>query len=893
MPEWRDEIRKRLAGRALERGDEIVEELSQHLDDHWSELVRRGSEPELARRQTLEQLASEDALRRALEGVERVAVPAAPALGAAGSGRLTGLGADLRYALRSLRARPGTSAAAIVTLALGIGANVAIFSVVNAALLRPLPFQEPERLVVFWGTAPEKGLPIVNYPDALYSYYRQRSRAVDPLAMYGRAGFTLTGAGDAERLNGANVTVDFFRLLGVAPLMGRDFKPDEEVRGKNLVTLLGYGLWQRRFGGDPAIVGKPIDLNGIPTTVVGIMPRGFDLPSRSELWVPLGIDPQSQDCWCYWAAGRLAPGRSADDLGLEIDSLNQDFWQEREGRTPVPPAQRKRGTVVVSVAEQLTGEVRAPMLVLLGAVGLLLLIACANVANLLLVRAVARGREIAVRCCLGASPWRVLRQLLVESFVLAAAGALFGLAVAWWGLRLLEPTALERLPHLARVGLDPGVLLFTLVVTAATALLFGSAPAVRAARTDLQEAVHDGARGSRGAWSRGLNDAFVVAQFALSLVLLIGAGLLLRSFSRLSALDTGFRSERVLVGRVSLPGREYQDAASVRGLFDRLRERLEALPGVEAVGLSSIAPFSAGNNQQAFVLQGKEPAPGQPTLVASVRSATPSYFSAVRTPLLRGRLFDERDREGAELVAIVDESLARRHWRDGIAVGQRVRIGGNDSPWRTIVGVVAAIKHRDLRREPDHYVYAPFAQLPQWRMDVVVRSPAAARPELATALRSELRRIDPTLPLFDVHTLEQAVADSLLLQRLVNGLLLAFALVALLLASIGVYGVMSLNVSQRVNEFGIRLALGATPVGVRALVLRQGMRLVMLGAALGLGVAVGLTRFLGAMLFEVPPLDPATFSAVTLGLLAVAAVACYVPARRATALDPLAALRRE
>jgi predicted permease len=893
MPDWSAEIRARLAGRALERTDEIVEELAQHLDDHCMELQRQGLLPEEARQRTLEQLASEDVLRRALESIERPAAAPPQPLGAPPRGTLMGLGGDVLYALRGLRTRPGLSAVALLTLALGIGANVAIFSVVNAALLRPLPFREPERLVVFWGTAPEKGLPIVNYPDALYSHYSSRSRAVDPLAMYGRAGFTLTGAGDAERLNGGNVTADFLRVLGVSPMLGRGFLPEEETRGKNVVALLGWGLWQRRFGGDPGIVGRSIDLNGIPTQVVGIMPRGFDFPNRSELWVPLGIDPQATNCYCYWALGRLRAGLDGDALGREIDDLNEDFYHEREGRPRRPAAERKRGTVVVPISAQLVGEARTPMLVLLGAVGMVLLIACANVANLLLSRAVSRSREIAVRCCLGASPWRVARQLLAESGVLALIGSALGFVVALVCVRLLEPLALERMPHLQAIALDRTVLLFTLGLTVATALLFGLAPALRGARVDLQEAVRDGARGSRGARSRGLNDAFVVTQFALSLVLLIGAGLLLRSFSRLAALETGFRSERVLVGRVSLPGSVYRDGQSVRGLFDRLRERVEAIPGVEAAGLSSTAPFSAGNNQQNFVVQGKEPAPGQPVLVASVRSVTPSYFGAVRTPLLRGRLFDDRDREGAELVAIVDESLARRHWPDGNAVGQRVSLGGGKAnPWRTIVGVVAAVKHQNLMRDPDHYVYAPFAQLPQGRMDVVVRGTGDTT-GIAAALRGELKTIDPTLPLFDVHTLEQAVSDSLLLPRLVNGLLLAFALLALLLASIGIYGVMALNVSQRVNEFGIRLALGATPREVRALVLRQGMRLVVLGAALGLAGAAGLTRYLGTLLFQVPPLDPATFSAVTLILLVVALCACYVPARRATALDPLAALRRD
>jgi predicted permease len=893
MPDWKPELQRRLAGLGLARSEEIVEELAQHLEDHYAEAIRSGLGETEARAQALQELASEAALRRALRSVEPEPMEAPPTLGAPPAGRLMGLGDDLRYALRGLRSRPGLAAVALATLALGIGANVAIFSAVNAALLRPLPFVEPDRLVYFWGTSPEKGLPVVNYPDALYDHYRRRSRSVAPLAFSGRAGFTLTGYGDAEWLNAANVTVDYFKVLGVAPWLGRTFLPEEEKRGNNLVALLSYGLWQRRFSSDPSIVGRAIELNGIATTVVGVMPRGFDFPDKSELWVPLGIDPQSTNCWCYLAIGRLAPGLVADDVGREIDALNDDFFVEREGRPRRPEAERRRATVVVPVAEHLVGDVKGPMLLMLGAVAVVLLIACANVANLLLERALSRSREIAVRACLGASPWRVLRQLLVESLVLASLGGAGGLALAALGMRLLEPLVLERLPYLDRVGWDPAVLLFTLAVSAATAVLFGVAPALRGAQVDLHEAIREGARGSRGAGSRRLNDAFVVAQVALSLVLLVTAGLLLRSFAKLTALETGFRAERVLVGRVSLPGRVYRELAQIRALHGQLVERVAGLPGVVSVAASSTAPFSTGNNQQAFVVQGQEPAPGQPVLVTSLRSVTPKYFAAVGTPLLRGRVFEESDADGKELVAVVDESLARRHWPDGNALGRKIRIGGPSSnPWRTIVGVVAAIKHRDLSRRPDHYVYTPFAQDPRRTMDLVVR--AAREPEsLAAGVRAELKALDPALPMFEVHTLEQAVSDSLRVQRLLNGLLIAFALVAVLLAAIGIYGVVSLSVRNRTSEFGIRLALGATPGGVRRLVLGQGLRLSLLGAALGLAAAAALTRHLGALLFGVAPLDPGTFASVTLALVGVALAAGYVPARRVTRLDPLQSLRCE
>ena len=810
------------------------------------------------------------------------------------SGRSWG---DVRYGLRALRRTPGVTAVALLTLSLSIGANAAIFSVVNAVLLRPLPFRDPDRLVAFWGSAPEMGIPVVNYPDALYVYFRTRSRVLDPLAAYSSYSVTLTGAGEPERLNAGTVTADFFRLLGGTPQSGRTFRPEEEARDRNRVAVVSHGLWQRRFGGDPQILGHVLTLDNQPFTVVGIMPPGFDFPNRAELWIPLGTDPQSLNCWCFPTMGRLAPGRTPEDAAREIARLNDDFWREREGKPPRDPDSTEPSKSVVfavPLAHQLVGEVRAPLLVLLGAVAIVLLIACANIANLLLARATARGREVAVRCCLGAGPWRIVRQLLIESLILALAGASAGLILAFWTVRALGGLVVERLPHLHELALDPTVLLFTLGISLVTVMLFGLAPAIRGARVDLQDAVKEGTRTTRGGRSRRLNDAFVVAQLALSLVLLVGAGLLLRSFKNLMRVDLGFRPENVLVGRVSLPYEANKEPAKARAFYAQFAERVRRLPGARTVGLTTNAPFSDGGNGQIFMIRGREPGPGQPNLVAEIRTVTPGYFAAVGTLLVRGRVIEETDTTTGPQVAVVDETLARRFWPDGNAMGEQIRLGDASStnPWLTIVGVVASVKHGHVAGDARRYVYLPLAQGSAWSMDVIVRAssdPAA----LTGAIRREVRALDPTVPVYEVHTLEQAVARSLGTQRLTNHLLLAFAVTALLLAAVGIYGVMALGVSHRMNEFGIRLALGATPARVLGLVLGQGMRLILLGLALGLAGAAGLTRFLGSLLFQVEAMDPVTFGAVALVLVAVAFGACYLPAHRATATDPLRALRYE
>jgi putative ABC transport system permease protein len=897
-PDWTPELRARLAGVDADpaRIDDIVLELEQHLEDRYDELIEDGRDPAAARAAALAELASPDVLRRALGMVERPAPRSPRVLGApARGGWLLGLWGDVRDGVRALRTSPGLTVVALLTLAVGIGANVAIFSVVNAVLLRPLPFADPDRLVGFWGSAPQMGVPIVAWPDALYVRFRNRGRLLRPVAAYGQYQYTITnGTGDAERIRGAAVTANFFETLGRWPIRGRAFTSEEEAPRREHVAILGYGLWQRRYGGDPRIVGRTIQAAEGPATIVGVMPPGFDFPNRAEVWIPLETDPTSIDCWCYSAIGRLAPGATPEDGAREMAWLTDGFYRERD-RKPAPDPKAKDPEAIViaqPLARTLVGDVRGPLLILLCAVGTVLLIACANVANLLLARASARTREIALRACLGASPWRIARQLFVESLLLALGGSILGLALAAWSSRLLARLAAERLPHVHGVPLDPSVLLFTVAVTVLTVVLFGVGPAVRGARIDLHDVVRDGWRATRSAAGRRLADAFVVVQFALSVVLLVVAALLLRSLGELLAVDPGFRPEGVLVGRVSMPWLDMPEArnwARARAFYSQLDARLAALPGVRRAGLTSIAPFSDGEMGQIFFIKGREPGPDEPKLVASVRAVTPGYFDAVGTGLRRGRMLEAGDREGTPPVVVVDETLARRFWPDGNAVGQRLRLG-DTGPWRTIVGVVGSVKHHDLAGDALRYVYVPHAQHPSLEMDLVVRTtvdPAS----LSSVLRREIHALDPSLPLYDVHTLDEAVERSVGTRRLTNRLLAWFSIAAIVLASLGIYGVTALSVGQRVQEFGVRLALGASRPAVLRLVLRQGLTLAIVGVAIGLAGAAWLTQYVSTLLFRVAPLDPVIFAAATLTLVAVALIACYVPARRATRTDPLVALR--
>lgn len=797
---------------------------------------------------------------------------------------------DIRYAFRVLAKSPGFTAVVVLSLALGIGANTAIFSVFNAVLLRPLPYADPDRLVTFWLSAPAKGLPEVDLTPALFAFYSAHSRIIKKMAAYSGGGFNLSTGGKSKYTMGAIVTADFFSVIGETPLLGRTFLPEEDKPHAPLVALLSYSLWQRRFGGDAAIVGKTIHLDSAPATVVGIMPSGFDFPNHVELWAPAQLDFEKFNPWYLSTVGRLRPGGTPREAERELADLMDEFKRRHPDRFPHDESE-KTLAVVMPVAEQIAGPVETPLAVLLSAVGLLLLIACANIANLLLARANSRNREIALRCCLGAGPRRIITQLLTEGFVLALAGAVGGLAIARSAMVLVR--RVPQIPRVDQVRIDPMVLLFTLGVALLTGLLFGLAPAVRAARVSLQVALKEGVRGSATGSSRRLNNAFVIAQMALSLVLLVGAGLLLGSLRRLRAVNPGFRAENALVASLSLPDANYRDAAQVRSFYNRLMERVDNLPGVRSAGLIQQVPFNRGNPQDEFVVEGHEPSPGEVIPVAAIRNVTPGFFDALGIPILAGRSFKDSDNESAPLVAIVDEMLARLYWPSGNAVGHRIRQGvATSNPWLTILGVVPSVKNSSLDEESIFYIYRPFRQDVQWGMDLVVRTslpPATITP----ALERTAAELDPEVPLYAVHTMAEAIDGSLSTRRLTDVLLAAFASTALLLATIGIYGVMSLNVGRRTNEFGIRLALGADRADVLRLVIGDGIALVLAGLLVGVAGALLLTRFLGSLLFGISPTDPLTFATVAATLAAFALAACYIPARRATQVDPMVALRHE
>jgi predicted permease len=801
---------------------------------------------------------------------------------------------DLRYGARMLMKNPGFAFVAVLTLALGIGANIAIFSVINTVLLRPLPLPESDRLMTFWHSAPAKGLPEVLLNDALFAFYRNRSQMFEKLAAYESARLVLTGAGEPELLIGARVTFDYFQTLGQEPLHGRVFLPQEDRPGNNNVAILSHGLWQRRFGSDPKIVGQVIKLDNRPMEVVGIMPPGFDFPNPAErislsdhmqLWVPYGLNPQKTSSWNLSAIGRLKPGVTIAGAQREIAALWDDFAQQYN-ETLGPGAT----TVVMPLAQRIVREAQPPLLALLGAVAFVLLIACANLANLLLARAASRSTELAVRQCLGASATRIARQLLTESLLLALVGAVGGLLMAAWSVNALRSLSSTHIPRVESITLDWKVMLFALAVTLFTGVLCGLAPALRSARINLQTAIKEGARGSASGSNRRLNNAFVVVQLALSLVLLIGAALLLQSFKNLLEVNPGFRPENVLVGKILLPESRYSTSAQIRGFYEQLLERVRSLPGVQAAESSQVVPFSGDSLGATFKVEGQEPGPGEPAKAAQLRDATPEYFAAMGMPILKGRSFQPADTETSLPVAIVDEKLAHMQWPNEDPIGQRIAIGG--SPMMTIVGIVPSVKNRDLNEDTNPYVYRPASQFVRLATTLVVRTtndPTALIP----AVRQQVASLDPELPLYHVSTIEQGMARSLTAKRMTNLLFTGFAITALLLSLIGVYGVMSLNVGSRNKEFGIRLALGARRNNLLRLVVGQGMRLTFAGVTLGLGGAFGLTRLLESLLFGVEATDPLIFVGAAVVLSLAALIACYIPAWRATKVDPMVALRVE
>jgi len=794
---------------------------------------------------------------------------------------------DFRYGLRMLARNPGFTAMAVLTLALGIGATTAIFTVVNAVLLRPLPYRHPEELVYVQEILEKYGAnPFVGVSE--FAAWRDQSRTLTPIAAYTDSWFNLTGGGDPERITAGLATSAFFSLLGVRPLTGRLFLPEEDRPGGPSVAVLSEALWKRRYGGDPSVVGRGVTVGGKVYTVVGVLPRTFVVPAPSKpdyaLWLPLianetGAGPMG----IVRVIGRLRTGRSLETARSELNTI---LRSTRAGG----PHGWVKGVTVSTWQEQITGNSRLSLLLFLGAVGFLLLIACVNVANLLLSRAATRQKEMAVRLTVGAGRRRIIRQLLTESGLLALLGGVLGLALARSAKDLLVTFISSNLPALEPIGLDYRVLGFCLALAVVTGLAFGLAPALQASRISLSEVLKEGGRSASEPRSGMLfRDLLLISETALALMLLVGGGLLFRSFLQVRGIDLGFRSKNVLSMTVDLTPSEYATPNVQAAFFQQVLERLKGLEGVQAVAGSSCPPL--GNRETSVTTALSVEGLSVDVPDARTTAVSPDYFRAMGIPLMQGRFFTEADRETSPSVAIVDESFARRYCPSGKCLGGRIVSWVRRKDWLTIVGVAA--NARDwAEAEPHPKIYLPFSQASEPYMTVLVRT--AGNPKLwASAVRSQVASVDKNQPPHDLMTLEDLRTQSLTPRR-VNMLLVgAFAALGLILASVGIYGVVSYSVSQRTHEIGIRMALGAERGDVLRIVVGQRLRSVFIGTGIGVAASIGLTRFLQTMLFGIKPTDPATFVSVSLILLMVAWLACYIPARRATKVDPMVALRYE
>ena len=802
---------------------------------------------------------------------------------------------DLRYGVRILLKQPGFTLVAVITLALGIGANTAIFSLVNSILLQPLPFRDPDRVVRMLQASPKLGLNSWGVSQADFAAYREQNRSFETIALYNSLETNLTGVGEPERLPITTATADFFKVFGVNPLLGRTFVEGEDAPGKNLVCVISYRFWQRRFGGDPNIVGRTLSLNNKPTEIVGVMPAEFKLPRLEiDLWTPLPLDTKRTSPYYFVVLARLKPGVQVAQAQSDTTEILQNFGRQHPNLAEFVGINEGNGpsTIVKPIKEVMLARTQKPLLVLLAAVALVLLIACANVANLLLARATSRTREIAVRVALGATPRRVARQLLTESVLLSLIGAAFGVGLAILAIRTLDKLPIEGIARIDEVSVNGRVLIFTAGLSVLTGLLFGFMPALRAYAMGIAVGMREGARGTVS--HRRLNSALVAVQFALSLILLIGAGLLLKSFHRLESVNLGFNAENTLAVVANLPRAKYDNEEKALQFYNDALERLRNSPGIKSVGLTSNLPFVDGGSVDGFIVEGQEPPEGGNVTQmeqAEMVSVAPGTLQAFGVPLLQGRDFQHSDNSKSPLVTIIDEPLARRYWPAGDAIGKRIQTGGNRQ-WLTIVGIAGGIKHISLSEENRPHMYFPMAQSTDTRAWFVARTDGRPQASIST-FRAAIRQVDAEMPLFLVRTMTEIIEQRLGTQRLTNILLTAFAIIALLLAAVGIYSTMSVYVGSRTKEFGIRLALGAEPGALRRVVMRQGMLLTGAGVVVGVAGAWALTRTIQSLLFEVSPTDPVVFTAIPLLLVFVSLVACYTPARRATKVDPLVALRDE
>ena len=817
---------------------------------------------------------------------------------------------DLRYGVRMLLKHPAITFVVILALALGIGANTAIFSVVDAVLLRPLPYPESDRLVFLNETSKSMDEISISYPN--FTDWRNQNHVFEKIGVYNRGSYNLTGVGEAERIITAQISADAFAALRVNPILGRLYTNDEDKPGAAPVAILSYDLWQRRFGGQAGIINQPITLNGKSYTVIGVMAEGFKFPSRAEMWVPVG-QLSGEASWQQrgnhpglYGVARLKPGVSFEQAKAEMDMIGANLSKQ------YTDSNAGNGIGVRPLIEIYVGDVRRALWVLFAAVAFVLLIACANIANLLLARAQSRQKEMAIRSAMGAGRWRIARQLLTESVLLALIGGTLGMLIAQWGIKLILYISPDAIPRSREIALDWRVLAFTIGLSFLTGILFGLVPALQASVVDVHETLKETGRGVSG--RHWLRSSLVIVEVGTTLVLLIGAGLMIRSFYRLQKVDPGFSYDHLTSFTVALPQKKYDNDEKREHFYNGLIENLRGLPGAESVAAASGLPLGNNGWQTSFAVDGRPLPPRDQVPLMEACLVTPDYFKAMNIPLKSGRFFNDHDdrswiagkdlsgyNEVAKQVAalntvIIDEEFARRFWPNENPVGQRIRLGGGDdpkTPLLTVVGVVGRVKMEGLGTDSKRVQgYFPYSQIPNGSMTVIMK--AAGDPnQLIAAVRQQVKNIDPDQPIYNIRTMDQIRSESVAPERLNLTLLSIFAGIALILAIVGIYGVMSYSVTQRTHEIGIRMAIGAQPRDVFRMVLRQGMFLALVGVGCGLIGAYGLTRLMASMLFGVEPTDPATFAAIAMLLIGVALLACYLPGRRATKVDPVISLRYE
>jgi putative ABC transport system permease protein len=815
---------------------------------------------------------------------------------------------DLRYGARMLLKNPGITFVVVLALALGIGANTAIFSVVDSVLLRPLPYPESDRLVFLNETSKAMDEISISYPN--FTDWRNQNHVFENIGVYNRSSYNLTGAGEAERIVTAQMSADLFSALRVNPLLGRLYTNDEDKPGGTPVVVLSYALWQRRFGGQASLINQQLTLNNKSYTVVGVMPESFHYPSRAEMWVPVG-QLSGQESWTHrgnhpglYGVARLKPGVSFGQAKADMDTIGANLEKQYND------SNAGNGVGMRPLLEIFVGDVRRALWVLFAAVAFVLLIACANIANLLLARAQSRQKEMAIRAAMGAGRWRIARQLLTESVLLALIGGTLGLLIAQWGIKLILYISPDAIPRSREIGLDWRVLIFTIGLSFVTGVLFGLVPALQAGVVDVHETLKEAGRGVSG--RHWLRSSLVVVEVGTTLVLLIGAGLMIRSFYRLQKVNPGFSYDHLTSFNIALPGKKYKEPEQLDQFYSRLLDNLRGLPGVESTAAASGLPLGNNGWQTSFVVDGRPRPPRDQTPLMEACLVTPDYFRAMNIPLKRGRFFNDRDdrssiagkdlsklneveRELAPLNSIIiDEEFARRYWPDEDPIGKRISMGSEENPhYLTVLGVVGRVKMEGLSQDSKRVQgYFPFRQIPGSGMTIVLK--AAGDPnQLIAAVRAQVKAIDPDQPIYGIRTMDEIRAESVAPERLNLTLLSIFAGLALVLAIVGIYGVMSYSVTQRTHEIGIRMAIGAQPRDVFRMVIRQGMLLAFIGVGLGLIGAFALTRLMATMLFSIEPTDPTTFAAITILLSLVALVACYVPGRRATRVDPVISLRYE